>query len=63
MSHLVSFIVGLLVFLAWVRIVGNPHVVETVLGLAIACSVGLWVYFRFRRVSGKRKSSRSGTSD
>ena len=33
-------IAGLVVFALWMSIVGNPHVVETVLGLLIAAIVG-----------------------
>lgn len=39
-----SFIVGLVVFIVWMSIVGNPHVVETVLGLIISAVVGFWIY-------------------
>lgn len=50
MSRLIAFVAGLLVFMGWVRLVGNPHVVETVIGLVLGVGVGLWVYFTLKRV-------------
>jgi len=44
MAKLVGIIAGLLVFGVWMNIVGNPHVVETVIGLIIGIGVGFWVY-------------------
>ncbi len=44
MAKLIEIIAGLAVFGFWMNIVGNPHVVETVLGLIIGTSVGFWVY-------------------
>lgn len=45
---LLRFAVGLLVFLVWLRLVGNPHVLETVIGLVIAGLAGWWVGRFFR---------------
>ena len=40
MAKIVGFIVGLVVFSVWMNIVGNPHVVETVLGVGISIFAG-----------------------
>lgn len=36
MKNLLTAVVGLVVFIIWIKLVGNPHVVETVLGLIIS---------------------------
>ena len=41
---LVSVAAGLTVFGIWMSIVGNPHVVETVIGMALSAYVGYKVY-------------------
>lgn len=38
-----SWIVGLSVFIGWMMIVGNPHVVETFIGIFFGIVSGLWV--------------------
>lgn len=43
-------IAGLAAFAWWVSIVGEPHVVETVLGLVIATSIGILLSMRMRRL-------------
>ena len=43
-KSLISVIVGLVVFAAWMNIVGNPHVVETVLGLFIGLAGGYYAW-------------------
>ena len=40
---LARIIVGAAVFVIWLQLVGNPHVVETVIGLVIAIAAGWWV--------------------
>ena len=41
---LLAMVSGLLFFGIWMSIVGNPHVVETVIGLVMAACIGFWVY-------------------
>ncbi|MFA5234314.1 MAG: hypothetical protein WC390_07945 [Sulfurimonas sp.] len=41
-----GWIIGLAVFGGWMSIVGNPHVIETSIGLVMAVSAGLWIYFK-----------------
>ena len=35
--------IGVAVFLIWLQLVGNPHVVETVIGLGIAIIAAWWI--------------------
>ena len=46
MRQLPSILVGVLIFAVWLSIVGNPHVVETVIGLVLG--VGGAIYFHFK---------------
>ena len=41
---LISFIAGLVVFGFWMSIVGNPHVVETVIGLILGALAWLTTF-------------------
>ena len=53
MAKYIGIIAGLAVFGGWMSIVGNPHVVETVIGLIIGAGVAFWVY---KKISGINKS-------
>lgn len=52
MAKLIGLVVALAVFAVWMRIVGNPHVVETVIGLIIAAISGAWAYRKARKFKG-----------
>ncbi len=54
MAKLIALVAALAVFGVWMRIVGNPHVVETCIGLVLASAVGVWVY-RWARSFGASK--------
>ena len=41
---LISAVAGLVVFGFWMSVVGNPHVIETVIGLALGFFIGYKVY-------------------
>lgn len=41
---LLGLVSGLLFFGVWMSIVGNPHVVETAIGLLMAVGIGVWVH-------------------
>jgi len=58
MAKIVGFIVGLVVFSVWMNIVGNPHVVETVLGVGISIFAGAWVWRWLVRRVGHGASER-----
>lgn len=49
----IAWIVGLTVFGGWMSIVGNPHVVETTIGLVMAIGAGMWVYSSLNKEEGK----------
>lgn len=44
MAKLLGWAVGMAVFILWLSVVGNPHVVETVIGLVLAVVAGIWAY-------------------
>lgn len=55
MAKIAGLIVGLAVFGLWMSIVGNPHVVETVIGLVLGIIAGIWSYRALGRLrAGKR---------
>lgn len=49
MDKVVGLLAAFLVFLGWIRLVGNPHVVETVIGLVLSIGVGVWIFLKMRR--------------
>tara|TARA_R110000764_G_scaffold214741_1_gene301278 strand:+ start:141 stop:320 length:180 start_codon:yes stop_codon:yes gene_type:complete len=50
MPKVIALIVALLVFSGWLSVVGNPHVVETVIGLILAAVAGTWAYIELRKL-------------
>lgn len=44
MAKILGWAVGMAVFILWLSVVGNPHVVETVIGLVLAVVAGIWAY-------------------
>ena len=40
---------GLAVFVGFIGLVGNPHVVETVIGLCLGLFVGMGLYFKLKK--------------
>lgn len=55
MAKLLGLIVALVVFFAWLSVVGNPHVVETVIGLVLAVIAGFWVFLKARKFGAPPK--------
>jgi len=49
MAKFLGLIAALAVFSAWLSVVGNPHVVETVIGLVLAAIAGFWVFSKARK--------------
>lgn len=49
MYMVVSVVVGALVFAGWMSVVGNPHVIETSIGLVLAVVAGIWSYVQLRK--------------
>ena len=56
MVLLISLVCSLAVFGYWMNIVGNPHVVETVLGLVISIVVGVMVNRSLKKTFNKKKN-------
>lgn len=52
---LTSIIAALLVFGFWMNIVGNPHVVETVMGVIISITVGVLVNRSLKNIFGLKE--------
>lgn len=50
-AKIFGLIAAIGLFVGWMSLVGNPHVVETSIGLVIAISAGVWVYLK---LSGKK---------
>ena len=53
MAKIVALVVALAIFGGWMSIVGNPHVVETVIGLVLAFASGFWIYRTLSKKSNK----------
>lgn len=49
MAKFIGAVVAFAVFFGWMSLVGNPHVVETVIGLAFALVAGAFVYWKLRK--------------
>lgn len=54
MPKLLGLIAGLIVFCLWHRVIGNPHVVETIIGLVLAISAGVWIYVKSNKFFRKK---------
>ena len=48
-KQILSILIGVVIFGIWLSIVGNPHVVETVIGLILAFGSGFYFYFSILR--------------
>jgi hypothetical protein len=55
MAKILGLVAALAVFSGWLRVVGNPHVVETVIGLVFAVIAGLWVFLKARKFGAPEK--------
>lgn len=51
MAKLIGIIVGVSTFALWLSVVGNPHVVETVIGVVLGCITGFWSFFSLKKFS------------
>ena len=54
MSKIIGVIVAFLVFLGWISLVGNPHVVETIIGLILSGLAGFWTYSKISKMSSNK---------
>ena len=55
MTKSIPVIVALSVFVVWMKIVGSPHLVETIIGLVLATVSGIWVFVKTRRSGTPRR--------
>jgi hypothetical protein len=44
MAKIIGIVAAVVVFLIWHSLIGNPHVIETIIGLVLAIAGGIWVY-------------------
>tara|TARA_B110000444_G_scaffold251222_1_gene278748 strand:+ start:467 stop:622 length:156 start_codon:yes stop_codon:yes gene_type:complete len=49
MREVLPLIAALLVFIGWISSIGNPHVVETVIGLMIASGTYFFVWIKTKK--------------
>lgn len=49
MAKVLGLVAAFAIFSVWLSVVGNPHVVETVIGLVLAAIAGFWVFFKARK--------------
>ena len=43
---IISLIIGISIFVIFMRLVGSPHVIETCIGLVLAIGTGLFVNYK-----------------
>lgn len=43
---IISLVVGISIFVVWMKMVGSPHVIETCIGLVLAIGTGLWINYK-----------------
>lgn len=55
MIKYISIIVGLAIFGFWMSIVGNPHVVETVIGVILGIVSGVFCFNELNKMFNKHK--------
>ena len=51
----ISLIIGIGTIWFWLTLVGNPHVIETILGVAFGSISGGYTYFRLRKLATANK--------
>jgi len=56
MRALPSIVVGLVIFAIWMSIVGNPHVVETTIGVILALAGGIYFHTQILNKIWPKKS-------
>ncbi|MFN8258341.1 MAG: hypothetical protein U0W24_21810 [Bacteroidales bacterium] len=50
MAKIYGLIAAIVVFLIWRSLIGNPHVIETILGVIFAAIAGFWVYSKANKL-------------
>ena len=49
MLKLLCACLGVATFIGFMVLVGNPHYIETIIGLALGCGVGLGLYLKLSK--------------
>ena len=62
MTKLIGLVAGLAVFALWMSNVGNPHVVETIIGVVLALVVWFYVTRTLRRIFAPRPADQTTDS-
>jgi len=62
MTKLIGLVAGLAVFALWMSVVGNPHVVETIIGIVLALVVWFFVTHTLRRIFAPRPADQRAGS-
>ena len=55
MIKYIAIILGLISFGLWMNIVGNPHVVETVIGVILGIAIGFFAYRELNKLAARFK--------
>ncbi len=48
-NEIIGFGAGVALFIVWMKLVGNPHVIETVIGIVLALAFGGFVYKKVKK--------------
>lgn len=56
MRSLLSIVVGLIIFSIWMSIIGNPHVVETTIGVILSLAGGIYFHMQILTKIWPKKS-------
>jgi hypothetical protein len=59
MPKIIAIIIALIVFSAWLSVIGNPHVIETILGLILSAIAGIWAYIELRKMKIFKNKTKS----
>jgi len=49
-KELISIVIGILIFILWTKLVGNPHVIETIIGIVISILLSGFIYSRLKKL-------------
>jgi hypothetical protein len=53
MAKILGIAAAVIVFLIWHSLIGNPHVIETIIGLVLASIAGFWVHSIIKKLSSR----------
>jgi hypothetical protein len=50
MAKIAGIATAIIIFLIWHSLIGNPHVIETIIGLILASAGGIWAYLTVKKL-------------